>query len=233
MSERHFQYTQYQCVCGKIFDNPYKCNRHKQCCRAYIESINKDYEECLRLKNQREQKSGQRLKEASYQRSERIQKEKAQQLQQWISEQHRCEHCGKIMTERYGSGRFCCKSCANARQHSTETKQRVSRGLRYFQEQHAAEIYLVVGGRRVHKNTYRAYQQNPRRCIVCGTPLPYRCTSRTCSKECLHQHISEIARRRAKENGGNINTKSYRACKQGTYDGIRFNSTYELAFYLY
>ena len=147
MAERHPQHTQYQCECGEVFDNPYKCNRHKQDCRAHLESLHKDYEEYLRLKQQREQRSGQRLREASYRRSERIQEEKAQQLRQWVAEEHRCEHCGKIMTEKFGSGRFCCKSCANVRQHSAETKQGISRSLRAFQEQHAAETYLVVGGR--------------------------------------------------------------------------------------
>lgn len=37
-----------------------------------------------------------------------------------------CQNCGKIMTEKYGSGRFCSKSCANTRHHSQETKQKIS-----------------------------------------------------------------------------------------------------------
>lgn len=34
-------------------------------------------------------------------------------LQKWIDEQHCCEICGKLMTIKYGSGRFCSKECAN------------------------------------------------------------------------------------------------------------------------
>ncbi len=42
-----------------------------------------------------------------------------------------CEHCGKIVEDKdkFGSGRFCCRACANARKHSAETKQKISAGV--------------------------------------------------------------------------------------------------------
>ena len=42
-----------------------------------------------------------------------------------------CEHCGKVVEDenKYGSGRFCCRACANARKHSVETKQKISAGV--------------------------------------------------------------------------------------------------------
>lgn len=42
-----------------------------------------------------------------------------------------CEHCGKIVEDKnkFGSGRFCCRACANARKHSEETKQKISAGI--------------------------------------------------------------------------------------------------------
>ena len=40
-----------------------------------------------------------------------------------------CEKCGKITEEKFGSGRFCSRACANTRTHSAETKERISRGI--------------------------------------------------------------------------------------------------------
>lgn len=40
-----------------------------------------------------------------------------------------CENCGKQVELKYGSGRFCCKACANVRHHSNETKQKISSTL--------------------------------------------------------------------------------------------------------
>ena len=41
-----------------------------------------------------------------------------------------CERCGKEHDGSYGSGRFCSKSCANARDHSDETKKKISNTLK-------------------------------------------------------------------------------------------------------
>lgn len=51
--------------------------------------------------------------------------EKEIKLKQWIKEKHICEHCGKIMTEKYGKGKYCCKSCAMTRKHTDETKNKL------------------------------------------------------------------------------------------------------------
>lgn len=42
-----------------------------------------------------------------------------------------CEHCGKIVEDKdkFGSGRFCCRACANSHKHSEETKQKISAGV--------------------------------------------------------------------------------------------------------
>jgi hypothetical protein len=40
-----------------------------------------------------------------------------------------CEKCGKVTEEKFGSGRFCSRACANTRTHSAETKERISRGI--------------------------------------------------------------------------------------------------------
>ena len=40
-----------------------------------------------------------------------------------------CEKCGKITEEKFGSGRFCSRACANTRTHSIETKERIRQGI--------------------------------------------------------------------------------------------------------
>ena len=51
---------------------------------------------------------------------------KQMQLNIWLAEQHKCEHCGRVMTEKFGSGHFCSRACANSREFSEETKQKKS-----------------------------------------------------------------------------------------------------------
>ena len=41
-----------------------------------------------------------------------------------------CEKCGKIVNEKFGSGRFCSRACANSRPHTEEQKQNISNGLK-------------------------------------------------------------------------------------------------------
>lgn len=40
-----------------------------------------------------------------------------------------CEKCGKVTEEKFGSGRFCSRACANTRVHSAETKERIRQGI--------------------------------------------------------------------------------------------------------
>ena len=42
-----------------------------------------------------------------------------------------CEKCGKYVEDinKYGSGRFCSRACANTRKHSDETKDKIRLGL--------------------------------------------------------------------------------------------------------
>jgi hypothetical protein len=40
-----------------------------------------------------------------------------------------CEKCGKVSEEKFGSGRFCSRACANSRAHSAETKERIRQGV--------------------------------------------------------------------------------------------------------
>lgn len=44
-----------------------------------------------------------------------------------------CEHCGKKHDGSFGSGRFCCYSCAHSRKHSEQTKLKISNIMKFKQ----------------------------------------------------------------------------------------------------
>lgn len=48
------------------------------------------------------------------------------ELSDFIEAGHTCARCGTIMTKKYGSGKYCCKSCAASHPHSDETKKLLS-----------------------------------------------------------------------------------------------------------
>lgn len=51
-----------------------------------------------------------------------------EQLEQKIL--YYCKRCGKPVYIKYGSGKFCGQSCANARDHSEDTKKKIAEGIR-------------------------------------------------------------------------------------------------------
>lgn len=69
---------------------------------------------------------------------------------QWISEKHSCEICGIIMSEKWGSGRFCSKACANKSislknksiPHTDDWNNRISKSLigREISDEHRRNI---------------------------------------------------------------------------------------------
>ena len=109
---------EYKCVCGKIFTNANAYNGHRGNCKDYYISkygnLNKYNQHNKDVSN----KAAQTIKAKNL-------NNKNLKLQQWISEKHVCECCGKVMTEYYGSGRFCSRQCANSRSHSQETKEKI------------------------------------------------------------------------------------------------------------
>lgn len=112
----------FKCECGKEFTNPQSFNGHKSNCRVHLEAKGIKYEEWLLMKrNQR--------KLAGKTNSKNAESRKSKVISQWIAEEHKCEHCGKIMTEKFGSGRFCSRTCANSHKHSKETKQKLAEAI--------------------------------------------------------------------------------------------------------
>lgn len=136
------------------------------------------------------------------------------------------------MTEKFGSGRFCSRACANARKHSDETKTKIKTTL--LQKYDTGEIIPVDN--KADERRQRAislYNLNPNRCEVCGSILDYdHRHKKTCSKECHYKKLSEFTKENVKKYGGNLNSinKHY---FHGYYNNIYCDSSYELAFVVY
>jgi len=112
------------CECGRAFCGSQAFNGHRGHCKAYLG-------EEKYIKSQEKARSAFVLmKKAADKRANNLNQRKEQALQQWISEKHRCEACGEIMTTLYGTGRFCSKSCSCVRPHSEESKIKASRTLK-------------------------------------------------------------------------------------------------------
>lgn len=90
----------------------------------------------------------------------------------WCSEKSTpikiCEHCGKEHDGSFGSGRFCCKPCANTRSHSEEAKLKCSATL---------------------KLTYAKIEQEGRTCENCGAIYHSKDIARKCCFNCLPSTI--------------------------------------------
>ena len=114
---------EFTCECGRIFYGPQSFNGHQSHCRIHLGE--EKYLSQLANQNKAQKIAVQAVKE----KSKNFHKQKEIELQQWIDEQHRCERCNNVMTEKYGSGRFCSKSCANSRKHTDESRLKVSQSL--------------------------------------------------------------------------------------------------------
>lgn len=82
------------------------------------------------------------------------------------------------MIEKFGSGRFCSRACANSRKLSDETKVKLKT---IATKNHKFDI--------INSNAEKAkllYTEQPNFCKICGKQLPYELRYRkTCSSECL------------------------------------------------
>ena len=164
----------YICKCGLKFTNSQKFNAHKQACSVHLIDKYGSLDKYYAIKNRNIAQSAK-----TQRRNNAIKKQNA--LNSWISEQHKCEKCGKIMTEKFGSGRFCSRACANSRILSEESKQKIS-------------------------NKLKSTAIEPKFCKVCGKLLNPRNKSGFCSSCYLHQPHSEESKRKQSET---MKRKSY------------------------
>lgn len=112
----------YVCECGKCFYKPNNFNAHKSHC---IKHLGEDrYNQICYSRKAGSKKAGVKCHLKAIKR-------KNESLSIWILEKHTCEKCGKVMTEKFATGRFCSKSCANSHQKSEASKLKTSYTLRH------------------------------------------------------------------------------------------------------
>ena len=152
----------YTYECGKQFTNSQAFNGHKSRCLEHYIAIGKENEFYSSIKNRNKASAeGSKL----YYQQLKIQslKNKMIESEKWLAEEHHCEICNKIMTEKFGSGRFCSRSCANTRKHSNETKHQISLALLKLHNPELSDNELlclqkqhkVLQSKRVYRIKYR------------------------------------------------------------------------------
>ena len=157
----------YKCECGKEFTKPNSFNGHKSRCLVHLEAHGK-----LEAFYAREENVAEKISAIQRERNATIKQEK---LNKWIEEKHECEHCGKVMIELYGSGRFCSQSCANSHEFSVDVRAKIGARITALTK----EAGYVNATKQAAINRYLA---NPSYCCECGVQLPYeRKLSQRCS----------------------------------------------------
>lgn len=173
MEQQILEIKKFICECGKEFISSQSFNAHKSSCKKHYLSKYGSLEKWEEIRARRTAKTSLTL----------IQKNielKDQQHSAWVAEKHTCEKCGKVMTEKYGSGRFCSRTCANSRKQSEETKQKIS-------------SLNKSRSTAMHKAKYLL---NPKFCQHCGEAIPYeRRRNKSCSTKCQHQLLVDSGRK--------------------------------------
>lgn len=81
------------------------------------------------------------------------------------------------MTEKFGSGRFCCRSCANSHVVTQKQKDKTSKTLK---------------DRNLHKLNLQKYSENPKYCVICGKKLSWKKRfNKVCCKRCQNIYSSK------------------------------------------
>lgn len=154
----------YTCICGRTFETANSFNGHKSHCVKHqvTKHGSTEFYDSVQLK--RSTKISQTLLQQSSEKRNSI-------LQKWVSEKHTCEKCGKVMTNKYGSGRFCSQSCANSNKHSSETKKKIKNTI--------DTVVNSPTNRSIrYEKAKNTYLQSPVLCKVCGKVLPFELRSR-------------------------------------------------------
>jgi very-short-patch-repair endonuclease len=115
---------EFKCECGKIFYNSQSFNGHKSHCKEHL--ITKGGIDRYNLYLDKQSGTADAARKA---RVSKLTNKKQKEDQIWLVAKHTCERCGKVMTEKFGSGRFCSRACANTRMLSEETKEKIRETL--------------------------------------------------------------------------------------------------------
>lgn len=156
----------YVCECGKEFTSSQSFNGHKSNCLVHRQSTG-TMDEWIKTKEKRKVAYKNTFKKKAEIRNNA-------ELEQWISEQHTCEKCGRLMTEKFGSGRFCSRSCANSHEQTEEINSKRRKTL-----------------------------TRQRFCCICGCAIPSDKTGKTCSIGCQEELIIRSSSEKIRESEKN------------------------------
>lgn len=211
----------YKCICGREFTDSQVFNNHKANCKQHIEAKYGDWASYKEICKAGHEHVAQKI-------SETASNKRNSKLIAWISESHTCEKCGIIMTEKYGSGRFCSKKCANSHTRSPESRKKTSESLKKIGPRGAA-----LKSHLLHTNNHSSVSDKHTllhfSCKICGKEFKEGSYRKTCSDQCRREAFRQNALSR--NFGGPSKVSSYG--KKGIYKGIHCDSTYELAFLIY
>lgn len=150
-----------------------------------------------------------------------------------------CSNCGKLF-DIYEEEKkflkkkkhFCSKSCANARHHSNETKQKISNSVK------KSSKFIDGMEKRFGHKLYDCNECKKQVCVICGNEFEQTLckgnakrftTAKTCSEECRSKYRSI----RNKLFTGGFREGSVKNYKSGWYANIHCDSSWELAFLIY
>ena len=212
----------YECICGKTFTKPNSFNGHKSNCKEHLIACG-NYE---RRKQQLAEK-GERASARKAAQREATYKEKELKLeldlQNWLSKEPRCNKCGTIMLQKFGSGKFCSRKCSNSRTFSKDSLAKKSE---------SAKISGQIRGAAEHAINLANYNSAPALCTMCGGALSWeRRNRKVCSKSCYSKLRSQVRIATMQEYGLQHGTPQ--CYRYGFYNGIECDSSWELAFLLY
>ena len=123
----------------------------------------------------------------------------------WQKEPHYCECCGKLMLQKFGSGRFCSRTCANTKKHSSETRAKIQASMKAYVAEHPlsseqlAELDIRLEKARSQIKAKQALKLPIySTCCWCGTKIdistkkPNKLNRHYCSGICRNMHLNQL-----------------------------------------
>ena len=142
-----------------------------------------------------------------------------------------CESCGREINGntlgKYATGRFCSRACANRRNHSTETKAKISQSVIKHNQEHPLSLQKRLEAS-YKTRLIKQQKKSPmvqRVCAFCMKEFTvhHHSSRKYCGEDCKLASLRIQASRQ---------TNHGAACK-GKYKGISCDSKLELAFLIY
>lgn len=135
----------YVCECGKEFTKSQSFNAHKSSCKVHMMTKGMSEEDYHSLQSRRRKT---RAISSAIIRSNRVKSRYEEWSRSILDGSHKCLNCGKVLTEIYASGRFCCESCSRSyvsTHQSEESKsskvKKLAKGWKLYGKRSYPEVY--------------------------------------------------------------------------------------------